>query len=132
MSYSLDLRKQAVSTYELGEGTQTEIADYFGISISTFKRWLVRKKSGDDLYPKIGNKGRPEKINDIGLETLKEIVERNPSITLAELSDFYLNTHKISVGSSVLSRALNKLNLRYKKLSIKAIEKTTDAVKKKR
>lgn len=131
MAYSLDLRHKAISSYESDEGTQNEIANVFGVSLSTFKRWLVRKKSGENLKPRIGNKGRPKKINNAGFKTLKTIVEINPSITLAELSDLYLKEHKIRVGTSVLSRALSKLNLRYKKLSIKAVEKESDEVKKK-
>lgn len=132
MAYSLDLRQRVLSSYESGEGTQSEIADFFDINISTLKRWLTRKKSGDSLIPQKGNRGRPGKINAMELEELRQIVEAKPSITLAELSALYLKKRQISIGSSVLSRALIKLNLRYKKLSIKAIEREAEEVKKKR
>ena len=132
MAYSLDLRERAISCYDSKEGSQLEIAEYFGVSLSTFKRWIGRKRNGETLRPKKGKQGRPKKIDDFGIETLRAAIEENSTITLSELSDLYFKRHNITVGTSVLSRAINHLNLRYKKLSIKAAEKEKEVVKKKR
>ena len=131
MSYSLDLRKRAIAAYESGELTQKTIAERLQINLSTLKRWLTRHRKGESLMPRKGNKGRPSKIDHAGLETLKKAVMANPSITLAELSTLYFKKHKVVVGRSILSRALQALNLRYKKLSIKPLAQDGDKVKKK-
>lgn len=56
----------------------------------------------------------------------------NSSITLAELSEKLYKHDKIIAGRSVISRALNELNLRYKKLSLQAVEKHGPEVLKKK
>ncbi len=131
MPYPVVMRQKAIEQYQEGVLTQEEIASNFGIHLSTLKRWLFRDRSGEGLEPILGNKGRPGKINDEGLKTIERIVEENPSITLVELSEAYEKLHDIYAGRSILSRALKKLNLRRKKLSLQASEKNTDEVKKK-
>lgn len=130
MSYSLEIRKRAILAYEKGESTQEEVSNIFGISLSSFKRWLQKERNGESLLPD-NSGGRPAKISKDGLETLKELVAENPSITLEDLSIKYKKIHRVIVGRSILSRALKKLNLRYKKLSISSVEKDNDMVKKK-
>ena len=130
MSYALEIRNRALQAYKTGKNTQEEISNLFGISLSSFKRWLQKDRDGQSLLPDTSG-GRPAKINEDGLKTLQNLVTENPSITLEDLSINYKKIHKIVVGRSILSRALKKLNLRYKKLSISATAKDTDVVKKK-
>lgn len=132
MSYSVDLRERVLSCYDSGEHTQDDVADLFEIGVASLKRWLSRKRKGEDLGTRAKNSGRKNKINEFGLETIKELVKNNPSITLGELSEIYFKKHNVYVGNSVLSRALKKINLRYKKLSVQAVEKESEVVKKKR
>lgn len=131
MSYPVIIRQKAIEQYEKGIFTQEEIAVNLGIHVSTFKRWLSRGRSGKSLEPIVGaNQGRPGKIAEDGLETIEKLVKENPSITLEELSLAYKKIHDINVGRSILSRALQKLNLRRKKLSLQASEKNSEEVKK--
>ena len=132
MAYGLELRLKALAAYEAGEGSQAEVANIFQISLSTFKRWIWKNKKGEDLKPPESRSGRPRKINESGIETLKRLVETNPSITLIDLSEAYYKKHKVRVSLPVLCRELTYLNLRYKKLSIRAVEKETDDIKKKK
>lgn len=132
MAYHIELRTKAIQAYEEGEGSQEEIASLLQISLSTFKRWLAMSRKGQPLQPMTGNCGRPKKIDDVGEATIQSLIRNNPSITLSELSAAYYKKHKTIVGRSVLSRTLQKLNLRYKKLSIKSVEKQTDEIQKKR
>lgn len=132
MAYSLELRIKAIEAYASGEGTQEEIANYFQISISTFKRWLQRNVAGDPLAPIIEGKGRPKTLDNRHLEMIQRLVKENPSITLGELSEKINKKYQINAGRSVLGRALQGLNLRYKKLSLRTIEKDAPEVKKKR
>lgn len=130
-TYSLDFRTKVVEQYNSGEFTQEEISTSFGISISTIKRWLSLDRNVGNLEPRIGNKGRPNKISAEGIETIKSLVEKNNAITLFDLSRLYYKAHKVKVGRSILSRALKKLNMRRKKLSILSSERDKEEVKKK-
>jgi len=132
MAYHIELRTKAIQAYEEGEGSQEEIASLLQISLSTFKRWLAMSRKGQPLQPMMENCGRPKKIDNAGEAIIQSLVKNNPSITLSELSAAYYKKNKIIVGRSVLSRTLQKLNLRYKKLSIKSIEKQAVEVQKKR
>ncbi len=132
MSHSVGIRNKAISACESGDYSRREVCALFGISLSSLKRWLSRKRSGESLLPHRNERsGRQRRIDDEGLVTLMEAVESNPSITLAELSILFKKRHKIVVGRSVLSRELQSLNLRYKKISLKSAEKCNDGVKKK-
>lgn len=131
MSYSTDLRLKVLSSYESETDTQQEIVDTFQISLSTFKRWLRKKRSGKDIGPDHSGRGRHKRLKEVHFKKIKQLVEKNPSITLREISEDLAKKNNLVVGTSVLGRALQELNLRYKKLSIQAAEKQTDAIKKK-
>jgi len=132
MGYSLDLRIKSLESYESGEESQQDISDKFGISTSTFKRWLSRYRQGKALNPILEGRGRKRKLKESHLEEIRDLVESSPSITLRKISEYFEKKRKIQVGRSVLSRALQAMNLRYKKLSIQSEEKQTSAIKKKK
>ena len=58
------------------------------------------------------------------------MVEENPTLTLSELGDIFYKKKKIKVGHSIMSRAVLKLKLRFKKLSKYAHERNRDDIKK--
>ena len=130
--YDINFRQRVLEYYLDENLTQQEVCDIFDISISSFKRWLSRYKNGQTLYPLSEGKGRPFKVDEKGESFIKDLVAKNPSITLAEISEAYYKRRKVVAGRSVISRVLQKLNLRHKKLSVHAIEKENTAVKKKR
>ena len=129
--YSLDLREKVVEKYNKGNVTQEEVGNIFQIGISTIKRWLKKYRETGDLNPNYDKQGRPNRINELGLETISKAIEINNTITLEDLSNIYFKKHKVKVGRSVLSRVLAKLNLRRKKLSIYSPEKDNPENKKK-
>ncbi len=49
--YSKDLRLKAIDALDRGI-PRREAATLFGVSLSTLKRWLRRRKQGEDLAPK--------------------------------------------------------------------------------
>jgi transposase len=128
MSYSMDLRKKIIATYQ-EEKNQSRLARRFKISLSTVKRYLKLDREGD-LSPRVGDKGRPSKIDEEGVELIKATFKKNPTVTLEELSRIFYQKKKLTVGRSVLSRACLKLNLRHKKLSRYAAETQREEVKK--
>ena len=132
MAYTVELKHKAIRHYETSDLSQKKVSSIFGIGLSTFKFWLRRKAAGNSWESRANESGRPKKVTDNGLETIKRMIETNPCMTLSELSEEYLKKHRVLVGRSVMSRALKKLNLRHKKLSISASSKETKEVKKKR
>jgi transposase len=129
--YSLDLRKKVVAKYKTGDISQNQLAIFFGLGVSTVKRYLRLEREKGDLSPSFEGKGRPSSIDEAGLQTVKKLIEENPTITLSELSQKYEMLYNKKVGSSVLSRACHRLKLFRKKLSIYASERDRDDVKKK-
>ncbi len=131
MAYPIELREKALKAYNNGVGSQETIAKLFGLGISTFKRWVKKQQKGEDLNPPKTREGRPRRIKSKGREFIQDLVNKNPSITLNELSERYYKKYRIKVSLSILCRELKLLNMRYKKLSIQSIEKTSEENKKK-
>lgn len=130
MAYPVALRERAIKLYRTSTLTQKKVCEMFSIGTTALKQWLRREESGESLAPNSHNAGRPGKITPAGLKTIQSSIEANSSLTLAELSEIYYKKHKISVGNAVMSRALKKLNLRHKKLSISSPSKESEGVKK--
>jgi transposase len=128
--YSVDLRKKIIESYKTENITQADLAQRFKISESSVKRYLVLDRKKSDLTPKTEGKGRPRSIDESGDALLKEIIEANPTITLADLSKAFYKKSKIKVGRSVLSRACQRIEMHHKKLSPYAAEQERDDVKK--
>jgi transposase len=129
--YSLDLRRKAVSAYETGEGTQEEIAKRFSIGLRTFQEWLTLKSETGDVEPKIHiYRGKKPIIGEKGSLFVKGLVENKPDILITEIRTSYKKKFKVEVAQSMVSRALNKLNLRRKKKSEYAQEQERADVKK--
>lgn len=131
VAYSLDLREKAVSAYENGEGSQEEIAKRFCIGLRTLQEWLVLKKETGSVEPKeYIYRGRQTIIGEAGSAFIKKIIEEKPDVLIAEIRSSYKKKFKIEVAQSMISRALEKLNLRRKKKSIYAQEQDREDVKK--
>lgn len=131
MPHSLEIRTKAIDAYETSDLTQEEIAKYFKISTSSFKRWWRKYNNNESIEPILDKSGRPSRIDEKGLMLIKKWITENPSITLAELCVAYEKKYKAPIGDSIMSRAVIKLRFSYKKLSAKALEANTDEVKKK-
>ena len=109
--YSMDLRQRVVEAYENRDGTQSELAEVFGVSVSWVEKLLYRWRQTGLISPKPHGGGRQAKIAGKKLERLKALVEENPDATLEELR------RKIRVKGSVMSvfRALERLGITRKK-----------------
>lgn len=129
-AYSVDLRQKVIASYKTGNISLLQVANNFGISLSSVKRYIKLDREKKDLSPNKGNKGRPGKIDEVGYKTIRKLIEVNPTITLGDLSESYYRKRKVLVGKSVLSRACLKLKLNRKKLSNYAAERERDDIKK--
>jgi transposase len=110
-AYSLDLRERIVAAYEGGEGTQKELAELFGVSLSWFESLLHRWRETGSVLPKPHGGGRQAKVTGKSLERLKTLVKETPDATLEELR------RKCRTQGSIMSvfRALQRLGITRKK-----------------
>jgi transposase len=130
-AYSTDLREKIIASYEAGEGTQQEIADFYNIHLSTFKRIYKQLQKTGSVALAPSQAGRPARIDEEGYLLIKEYVLEKPDATLAEIKEHYTNRKNTIIGVSVIGRALQKLDFRRKKKSSYASEQEREDVKKK-
>lgn len=128
-SYPVEMREKAVEAYLEGKGVQAEIADIFGISVSSLRRYLIGHERDGDLAPK-PHPGRPPSLEEEDLQWLKVRVEAKPDIELKELCTLLSQQRGKVVSVPTTCRACQHLDLRRKKKSYYAAEQDRDEVKK--
>jgi transposase len=81
-AYSKDLRLRVLEAVDRGV-PRKEIANLFGVSLSTIKRYVKRRKEGEDLEPRPST-GRKRRIlaSDEEKRALWDQLEQNDEVTL--------------------------------------------------
>ena len=106
MQYSDDLRQKLVEAWQAGHGTQAELAECFGVSLSwvekVLRRWRTTGQTAAHLF-------RHGPLPVIPPALLERLVQRHPAATLAELG------RRFQVSASTVHRALARLDLPRKK-----------------
>ena len=128
-SYPVEMRKKAVKAYLEGKGTQEKIADIFGISVSTLRRYLILFDSEGEVAPK-PYPGRSPTLDEEDLQWIKRQVQTKPDIELKELCALLSQQSGKVVSVPTMCRACQQLDLRRKKKSFYAAEQERDGVKK--
>jgi transposase len=113
---SNDLRARIIRFYENHDDyTQPEIAEAFGVSVSTVEKLLQRWRttgSSDALPPGGGQTATLRKHE----AALQKIVAKQPDATLAELKTELAQQRQVSTSQTTIWRALERLQLRRKKV----------------
>ena len=106
-AYSKDLRLKALAAIDLGL-PRKEAVELFGVSLSTIKRWLERRRqTGDvDTY-KIP--GRPSVKGSALREWLPRQLEANPDLTLREHCEAFFDQTGMEVSDATMSRNIARL-----------------------
>ena len=105
-----EIRKRAIDAYEAGNGTQAEIAKFYGVDLSTFQRWLQRyRKIG--LAAPLPRGHNPPALNEEQTLRLAEMVRERPDATLEQLRA------GVGVCCSLVAihNTLKRLDCRFKK-----------------
>jgi transposase len=112
-AYSKDLRLRVLAAVDRGMPRQ-EIAETFGVSVSTIKRYLRLRRETGGVEPKPipGPRARKRAALEEGLP---DQVGLNPDLTLAEHCELFEETRGIGVSTATMSRALKGLWLPLKK-----------------
>ena len=107
MPYSLDLRKRAVSAIRAGM-TRTHASEVYQVCRKTLYNWLKLEEKTGHLKPIVDfQKGHSHGIKD--LQAFQEFVDRHSDYTQEEMAEYF------SVGSSTISRTLEKIGYSRKK-----------------
>jgi transposase len=105
-----DTRQRAITAYLNHQGTQTQIAELYGVDLRTFQRWLFRYRQTGETSP-LPRGHRRAVFEGATLKALDKLVRRNPDATLEELKT--LSETPCSIMA--IHRALIRLDYRYKK-----------------
>ena len=107
-AYSKDLRLKVLSAIDRGI-PRKEVSDLFGVSRSTIKRWLKRRRlTGDVETMKIP--GRPTLKGQALREWLPSQLKSNPELTLAEHCEaFEEEEGGMEVSEATMSRNIARL-----------------------
>jgi transposase len=106
-AYSKDLRLKTLAAIDRGM-PRKEVADLFGVSLSTIKRWLKRRRlTGDVTIHKIP--GRPSVKGKALRQWLPEQLKSNPDLTLREHCEAFFDESGVEVSEATMSRNIRRL-----------------------
>jgi transposase len=111
--YSKDLRLKVLEAVDRGM-PRKEVAEVFGVSLPTIKRWLKRRSETGEVVPK-PNPGPPAGKGAVLEEALPSQLRANPDFTLEEHRELFEESYSISVSTASISRAFERLGLPLKK-----------------
>jgi transposase len=105
-----EVRVRAIAAYEAGNGTQSDIAKFYGVDISTFQRWLQRYRQTGRASP-LPRGHNPSALDEEQMLQLDRMVRAKSDATLEQLRE------SLGVGCSLVAihNAVKRLGYRYKK-----------------
>src|SRR5512143_2316740 len=110
-AYSLDLRERVMQS---GESIRKTAARY-RVSTNFIVRLRQQYRATGQLTPKRRGGNRRPRVDQAGGVWLIELLQREPSLTLAELCRRYEAVHAVAVSKSSMDRTLQRLHISYKK-----------------
>ena len=105
-AYSKDLRLRVLGAVDRGLPRE-EISKLFGVSSSTIKRWVRRRREGEDLEPRHSTGRRPTLLATV--EQRRELwkqLEENDEATLEQHCELWQQRHGVKVSLATMSRAI--------------------------
>jgi transposase len=112
--YSKDLRLKVLEAVDRGM-PRREVAQIFGVSVPTIKRWLKRRRETGEVAATKPNPGPPARKGVALEQALPSQLRTNPDFTLEEHQQLFEETYGISVSTASISRAFERLGLPLKK-----------------
>lgn len=112
-AYSIDLRKRVVDAVVAG-ATVRQVAERFGVSVSSVVKWRLRARATGSPAPKPMGGKRHDRLAGERIWILTRIVDK-PDLTLRELVGELERIRGLRVARDTLWRMLSQENLTFKK-----------------
>lgn len=113
-AYSVDLRERVMAAVADGKA-MTEVAQTFSVSVDAIADWKRLQARTDSLAPVVHHIGRPRNLSPAQHDLLRERVAEVPDATSQEYRDWLETEHQVVVSTSVVWRALTRMQLTRKK-----------------
>jgi transposase len=115
-AYSDDLRGKLLEAHEQGEGSLTELAKRFRVSVGWAEKIsAARSRTGKTERPAGNKRGRKSRITAEAIEYLRSRVKEQPDRTLVELQEDLRSKQDLEIGITWLWTILKQMGLRLKK-----------------
>ena len=113
--YSNDLRRALVAAYEHHDYTQREVAALFGVSPTTVRNIVRRKREtgSPDAKPRGG--GKPATLRQPVRDRVRHLLTNRDDLTLAELCEQIAQEYQTRVSVPTMCRVVQRLGFRRKK-----------------
>lgn len=131
VAYSTDLRTRVIEAWNAKEGTQTQLAARFKVSLSFVKRVLRRYRTSRQIEAKPRGATLAPIIGGEVLKLVQSWIETKPDISLEELCSQLEVQAEIKVSQPTMCRAVQRLKMPRKK-TLYASEQDTSAVRQQR
>jgi transposase len=107
-AYSKDLRLRVLDALDRGL-SRKEVSNLFGLSVSTIKRYVKRRRQGEDLEPKPST-GRKRRILSSPEEkaALWKQLQENEEATLERHCQLWEERRGVRVSIATMSRAIRE------------------------
>lgn len=125
---SMELRRRIAAAVDAEEGSQREVAERFGVNLSTVFRLLKHRRETGGLEPKPHGGGREPSLDADARRRLAELVAKRPDATLRKLKTF----GGFDCTLTTVWRSLRRMGLTRKKKTLHASERDRPEVQKKR
>lgn len=113
--FSDDLRRRILQAYEQGEGTQTDLAQRFRVSLDYVRKIRRQWRSTGKMERVPHRPGRKPLFTEPIRERLRNWLKQQPDLTLAELQEKLSREAHLGVSVPSLWMVLRKMGLRLKK-----------------
>jgi transposase len=108
---SLDLRERILVSYDREEGTRTEIAHRFRVSLGMVKKLLQQRRRTGDIAPRHHLAGRKPMIVGRHQNQMRNLLAKKSDLTLKELRA----ATGLGCSLQAINVVLGKMGLTYKK-----------------
>lgn len=112
--YSNDFREKIVLAYQNREGSMNRLAKRFKVSVNFVSTLLKRVRQTGDVAPKPHGGGCRPSIDTLGQHLIRNLIQKQPDLTLEEIRDNY-NQHFEPTSRSSIDRTLKKMKITRKK-----------------
>ena len=112
--YSQDLRERVVAALKRGKKSQADVAETFGVSLSTVEKWWRQWRETGQTAARPRQHGPRRTLAECD-DVIRSAVQKQPDVTLDELCARVAETQQVWVSRSMICRTLQVLGLPRKK-----------------